>query len=63
MEKKSADLCAVCGAPFRCGRDEAECWCTGLPPLQEISPDLGCLCRSCLEKALAIERSARDPGP
>ncbi|HEX2648497.1 MAG TPA: cysteine-rich CWC family protein [Burkholderiales bacterium] len=45
--------CSRCGAALHCGavsRDE-HCWCESLPPLEPI-PGQGCLCRSCLEKAL-----------
>ncbi|HEV3009334.1 MAG TPA: cysteine-rich CWC family protein [Burkholderiales bacterium] len=45
------ERCARCGAPFHCGRDEAECWCASLPALEPV-PGRACLCRHCLEREL-----------
>ena len=45
------ERCAACGAPFHCGKDEAECWCAALPPLTPTA-GRGCLCRKCLEEEL-----------
>ncbi|MDX1593128.1 MAG: cysteine-rich CWC family protein [Gammaproteobacteria bacterium] len=54
-----ASRCAACGAPFHCGRDDAEpCWCARdyppLLPLPGSDTALGCLCPACLERALAL---------
>jgi hypothetical protein len=51
--------CANCGKPFTCGMQSGtkDCWCAGLPAL-EPEPGRGCLCRVCLELALA----ERPPG-
>ncbi|TMH28902.1 MAG: hypothetical protein E6H63_08025 [Betaproteobacteria bacterium] len=53
--------CAQCARAFRCGAEEAGCWCEDYPALEPV-PGLGCLCRECLELALR-ERSAPDPRP
>jgi hypothetical protein len=48
-------ICARCGAPFRCGRDDpAGCWCARLPALPRNRYDTaaGCLCEDCLQRAL-----------
>jgi len=47
--------CARCGAPFRCGIDDAGgCWCAKLPPLprEAYASGAGCLCEKCLREAL-----------
>ena len=50
----SIATCAACGAPFVCGARAGSraCWCADLPPLEPV-PGHGCLCRDCLERALA----------
>jgi ribosomal protein L34E len=51
-----AACCARCGAPFVCGVDEpGGCWCARLPklPATALAADAGCLCETCLRKALA----------
>jgi hypothetical protein len=57
--------CARCGATFRCGLDDpGGCWCAKLPPLPRAAyADGGCLCESCLRRALgsgAAERGGDD---
>lgn len=47
--------CARCGAPFRCGIDDAGgCWCAKLPalPREAYADAAGCLCEACLRRAL-----------
>jgi hypothetical protein len=46
--------CARCGATFHCGVDDpGGCWCAKLPPLpREAYAGGGCLCESCLRRAL-----------
>jgi hypothetical protein len=54
-EKKTPESnCSRCGAPFTCGMQVGKepCWCAALPPLAPL-PGRGCLCRPCLEAALA----------
>ncbi|HWA39143.1 MAG TPA: cysteine-rich CWC family protein [Burkholderiales bacterium] len=48
--------CSACGAPFHCGAKEDDCWCASLPPLKNLQ-DGTCLCKACLEKKLARERT------
>jgi hypothetical protein len=50
----NAAACAGCGASFVCGArtGAAECWCAQLAALTPV-PGRGCLCRACLERALA----------
>jgi hypothetical protein len=55
--------CARCGAPFRCGIDDAAgCWCARLPPLPAaaLAADGDCLCERCLRAALAGEQQQDD---
>ncbi|WP_062601456.1 cysteine-rich CWC family protein [Caballeronia calidae] len=60
-EARGAQVCARCGAPFRCGKlaGDAVCWCAGLPalPVDRLRPGMSCLCPACL--AAEIERIAR----
>ncbi|MFN0040631.1 MAG: cysteine-rich CWC family protein [Burkholderiales bacterium] len=53
-------FCARCGASFECGMGKpTPCWCsTEFSPLAEI-PDagLGCLCRVCLQREIAAQRT------
>jgi hypothetical protein len=53
--------CARCGAGFDCGaRATQACWCAALPPLTPIDASLGgCLCPSCLARAIAASGSPR----
>jgi hypothetical protein len=51
----TAERCARCAAPFRCGMragDATPCWCTELPSLEPVA-GRSCLCRECLEAELA----------
>jgi ribosomal protein L34E len=46
--------CARCGAPFRCGIDDAGgCWCAKLPPLprEVYAEGAGCMCEKCLRRS------------
>jgi len=55
--------CARCGAPFRCGIDDAGgCWCAKLPalPREAYAEAAGCLCEACLGEALQIGHGRRD---
>jgi hypothetical protein len=58
--------CARCGAPFRCGLDDAGgCWCARLPPLprEAYADAAGCLCEPCLREAVvAAEAPGGGPG-
>jgi hypothetical protein len=60
----SSFTCACCGAPFKCGRDDAAgCWCARLPPLARSRYDAaaGCLCEPCLRAAIDAS-CASSPG-
>ncbi|MBK6638290.1 MAG: cysteine-rich CWC family protein [Rhodocyclaceae bacterium] len=51
--------CSACGAALQCGAiaGNTQCWCMELPalplPADATHTDQGCLCRRCLELALA----------
>lgn len=47
--------CSRCGAPFSCGSDTSNCWCTSLPPVISIEAGKDCACPDCL----AAEASER----
>ncbi|MCB1747666.1 MAG: cysteine-rich CWC family protein [Gammaproteobacteria bacterium] len=53
--------CSRCGARFDCGRDDAGCWCQGLPllPASALDAAADCLCPRCLEAATAAAGAAR----
>ncbi|HEY5636422.1 MAG TPA: cysteine-rich CWC family protein [Burkholderiales bacterium] len=55
-----AVACSGCRAPFTCGMRAGEraCWCAELPALSPV-PGRDCLCRTCLEKALAAAPAQR----
>jgi hypothetical protein len=58
-----AAACSRCGAPFRCGRHDAEpCWCAALPALDpaQYAEAAGCLCEACL-RALVERREVPQP--
>ncbi|HEY5789692.1 MAG TPA: cysteine-rich CWC family protein [Gammaproteobacteria bacterium] len=47
--------CAECGAPFRCGSDDAApCWCArDFPAVLPLpATGAGCLCPACLRRRL-----------
>ena len=57
--------CARCGAPFRCGIDDAGgCWCAKLPslPREAYADAAGCLCEACLRRALQQARGSAADG-
>lgn len=60
--KGGATVCAACGAPMSCGRDEpGGCWCARLPPLPAgaLASGQGCLCPACLGERVSAA-SPRD---
>jgi len=65
--ERGESRCARCGAPFRCGIDDAGgCWCARLPPLprEAYADAAGCLCEACLRRALREARgNAADAEP
>jgi len=56
--------CVACGAPFRCGIDDAPpCWCAReAPPVLPV-PDAsaGCLCPGCLRARIAAVQGGSGP--
>lgn len=58
-------VCAGCGAPMTCGRDDpAGCWCARQPPLPAAAlvGGQGCLCEPCLSaRAAAISTALSRP--
>ncbi len=42
--------CPECGTAFACS--SANCWCGELPQIMPMNPEAGCLCPSCLQKAI-----------
>ncbi|SAL25115.1 hypothetical protein AWB71_01376 [Caballeronia peredens] len=60
-----AQLCARCGAAFRCGTlaGDASCWCATLPALPHdmLSPGAACLCPACLTRLTAQSGRASRP--
>jgi hypothetical protein len=62
-EQKS---CTRCGAAFGCGRNDADCWCSTVPPLPAAALDQlqDCYCQRCLaEIAAAAHVPSAPPGP
>ena len=61
--------CARCGASFGCGRNDADCWCTHLPPLPAgaLAAGTDCYCPACLQAIVAAQASdtpaREDPAP
>ncbi|WP_321794129.1 cysteine-rich CWC family protein [Caballeronia sp. J97] len=60
-ETSGAQICARCGAPFRCGMlaGDSACWCANMPvlPADLLRPGMRCLCPACL--AAEIGRASR----
>ncbi len=51
--------CNRCGASFGCGRNDAACWCTTLPPLPAAVLDAlkDCYCPRCLAAIVAARNT------
>lgn len=59
VDASRAQPCARCGAPLVCaGRQAlAECWCAAYPHVLSIpGANATCLCRACLEQAIAAQQ-------
>ena len=55
--------CTRCGAAFGCGRSDADCWCTALPPLPATVLDelKDCYCPTCLAAIVAAQTPPNAP--
>lgn len=60
-------VCDACGTPFRCGlrAGEPHCWCADLPRRMPVpaSTQAVCVCRLCLESAIAGGQTKADAAP
>ncbi|WP_244158382.1 cysteine-rich CWC family protein [Caballeronia fortuita] len=63
-ERRASDaqVCARCGAAFRCGAlaGDPSCWCATLPalPADRLRAGMRCLCPACLAARIANAASA-----
>ncbi|QWD79108.1 cysteine-rich CWC family protein [Polynucleobacter sp. MWH-Spelu-300-X4] len=52
--------CAICKTQFCCDNlaGKTDCWCFSLPAINtnQLNPDIGCLCPSCLKK-LSLDKT------
>jgi hypothetical protein len=57
--------CARCGGSFGCGRNDANCWCSALPPLPGAALDelKDCYCPRCLADIVAAHKADTAPDP
>ncbi|MEI8016941.1 MAG: cysteine-rich CWC family protein [Schlesneria sp.] len=61
--KESTGKCPSCMGPFICDLANgcASCWCMSLPAVLPVNQDATCLCRECLEKAIASRSGGFQP--
>lgn len=57
--------CTRCGGAFGCGRNDAACWCSALPPLPATALDelKDCYCPRCLADIAAAHAAPTTPPP
>ena len=48
-------ICPVCHTEFTCGAtpENQVCWCSSFPKIMPVESKQGCLCKTCLAKAIA----------
>lgn len=50
--------CSNCNKPFNCEIEKGRaCWCSAFPPILQINPTKGCLCKDCL--SIAIQNATK----
>jgi hypothetical protein len=51
------DNCPRCGEKVHCGAraGKSTCWCADLPYVMPMDPAAACLCKTCLEKEIALK--------
>jgi len=49
--------CPECNSEFTC--QSGNCWCSNMPNVMPMNPEAGCLCPTCLQKAIELKAASR----